>query len=80
MKPLTLYVSDSTYTSFQLATGRKNTKAAVLIREAMDYYLQEKLSKKSSLSEWKPLDLGKVKNDWADGSFREEMLDERCGL
>ena len=29
----------------------------------------------SSLSKWKPLDLGKVKNDCADGFFREEMFD-----
>lgn len=72
-----MYVSDETYSNYMLIAKRRNKKAASLIRDAMDWYFMEKLSRQKSLSEWQPLDLGKVKNDWISGDFREEMLDSR---
>ncbi len=77
MKPLTLYVSNDVYASYQEMAERSGVKAAALIRTAMDFFLQEKLIKKQNLDDFVPFDSGKLLQDYKDSDFREEMLDDR---
>lgn len=77
MKPLTLYVSDEVYLSYQTIAVKQGTKAAALIREAMNSYLSEKLQKKKTLDDFTPFDSGELKNDFINADFRGEMLDDR---
>lgn len=77
MKPVTFNVSEPIYRRFLEEARKRDRKAAQLIREAMEYYLEEKLRGTGSLESWAPLSLGAVLDDWADGSFREDMLAER---
>ena len=75
MKPVTIYVSEIIYSLFKAEATKRDRTAAELIREAMELYIRERLHPSTSLAEWTPLSLGCVRKDWADGSFREEMLD-----
>ncbi|MBN2050862.1 MAG: hypothetical protein JW760_10490 [Spirochaetales bacterium] len=75
MKPVTIYVSEVIYSLYKAEAGKRDRTAAELIREAMEHYITEKLHPHRGLDEWAPLSLGGVKKDWADGSFRREMLD-----
>ncbi len=75
MKPVTIYVSEVIYSLFKAEARKRDRSAAELIREAMELYIMEKSHPSRSLDQWAPLSLGRVKKDWADGSFREEMLD-----
>lgn len=75
MKPITIYVSEPVYSLYKAEAEKRDRTAAELIREAMEEYITEKLRPHRSLDEWAPLSLGRVKRDWADGSFRDEMLD-----
>lgn len=77
MKPLTLYVSDEVYSSYQAIAVKQGTKAAALIREAMNSYLSEKLQKKKTLDDFKSFDSGELKIDFINDDFRGEMLDDR---
>lgn len=77
MKPLTLYVSDEVYTTYQSIAIKRGTKAAALIREAMDSYLTETLQQKKTLDDFMPFDSGKLKKDFINDDFRGEMLDDR---
>jgi len=77
MKPLTLYVSNEVYSSYQDAAERSGVKAAALIRNAMDYFLQEKLTKQKSLDSFVPFDSGKMIKDYKESDYREEMLNDR---
>jgi hypothetical protein len=75
MKPVTIYVSKVIYSLYKAEARKRDRSAAELIREAMELYIMEKSHHSRSLDQWAPLSLGRVKKDWADGSFREEMLD-----
>ncbi|MFO7729149.1 MAG: hypothetical protein R6V86_00140 [Spirochaetia bacterium] len=74
MKPITIYVSETVYSLYKAEAEKRDRTASELIREAMEQYITEKLRSHRSLDEWTPLSLGMVKRDWADGSFRDEML------
>ena len=77
MKPLTLYVSDEVYSSYQTIEVKQGTKAAAVIREAMNSYLSKKLQKKKTLDDFKSFDSGELKIDFINDDFRGEMLDDR---
>jgi hypothetical protein len=77
MKPLTLNVSEPMYALFQSEAKRRDRKTSELIREAMEFYMVEKLQIKPRIDDWEALSLGEIKKDWGDGSFREDLLDER---
>jgi len=77
MKPVTVYVSEIIYSLFKVEAEKRDRTAAELIREAMEQYITEKAHPHRSLAEWAPTSLGEVKKDWADGSFRNELLDSR---
>jgi len=77
MKPVTFNVSEPIYSLFQAEAKKRDKKTAELIREAMELYVVEKLHTCPSLDSWKPVSLGKILADWADGSFRDEMFADR---
>lgn len=75
MKPVTIYVSEVVYSLYKTEAVKRDRTAAELIREAMEHYITEKLHSHRGLDDWAPLSLGGVNKDWADGSFRDELLD-----
>jgi hypothetical protein len=77
MKPVTIYVSEIIYSLFKAEARKRDRSAAELIREAMELYITEKTHPSRSLDQWTPLSLGGVKKDWAGGSFRREMFENR---
>jgi hypothetical protein len=77
MKPITIHVSEPLYALFQSEARKRDRKTAELIRDAMESYLERGLLSRPSLDSWEPLSLGEVRHDWADASFRDEMLADR---
>ncbi len=55
----------------------QNKKAAELVRDAMDEYIERHAKPKKSLDSWVPLSLGGLKEgaeDWISKDFQDEML------
>lgn len=77
MNTMTLNVQEPVYARYKSIAAKRGKKASELIREAMTFYLEEKLEKQQSLDLWKPLSLGSFISDYADGVNREEMLTGR---
>ena len=74
-KPVTVYLHEVKYLMFQEMAASQNRKAAELVRDAMDEYIQNHVKAKKSLNEWKPISLGGLKaQDWASKDYHEEML------
>ena len=61
MKTITINVSEPVYREFQERARKVDRTASELIREAMEYYVQERLRESRSVLEFPALDLGKVK-------------------
>ena len=76
-KPVTVYLQEIKYIMFQQMAADQNRKAAELVREAMDEYIQNHANKKKSLNEWKPVSLGGLKTrseDWISKDYQDELL------
>jgi hypothetical protein len=76
-KPVTVYLQEIKYLIFQQMAADQNRKAAELVREAMDEYIQNHANKKKSLNEWKPVSLGGIKTgskDWISKDYQNELL------
>jgi len=73
VKTISLNVPDPTYRLFQLESQRRDRPAAELIREAMEEYVRTRFAPRLSLSEIKPVSLGKplAPIDWSDDIFDE---------
>lgn len=73
MKTISLNVPYPTYRLFQLESQRRDRPAAELIREAMEEYVRKHFGPRMSLSEIKPVSLGKplLPIDWS-----EDLLEE----
>ena len=83
MKPVTIYFQDLKYLMYQKLAAEQNRKAAELIRDAMDEYLDRHLHKKSSFRDWKPVSLGGLKpgaKDWITKDYIDEMVREHVKL
>ena len=77
MKPVTVYLQEIKYLLFQEMAKNENKKAAELVRDAMDEYIQNHSAQKKSFDSWKPLSLGGLKTgakDWLSKDYQEEML------
>ena len=61
MKTITINVSEPVYREFQERARKVDRTASELIREAMEYYVRERLRESRSVLEFPALDLGKVK-------------------
>ena len=76
-KPVTVYLQELKYLKFQQMAAAQNRKAAELVREAMDEYIQNHSKPKKSLEEWQPVSLGGIKpdaQDWLSKDYQDEML------
>ncbi len=83
MKPVTIYFQDLKYLMYQKLAIEQNRKAAELIRDAMDEYLEKYSHKKTSFDDWKPLDLGGLKpgaNDWITKDYIDEMIGDHVKI
>lgn len=79
MKPITINVSESTYSEFKEHARRQDRKTAELIREAMELYREKKIcdSASRSLRELQPASLGQILTP-LDGS--DDLLGEMVDL
>ena len=76
-KPVTVYLQELKYLIFQQMAADQNRKAAELVREAMDEYIQNHSKVKKNLQEWSPVSLGGLKAasmDWISKDYQDEML------
>ncbi len=76
-KPVTVYLQELKYLMFQQIAKDQNRKAAELVRDAMDEYLENHAGKKKSLESWQPVSLGGLKTgaqDWISKDYQDEML------
>ena len=76
-KPVTVYLQELKYLMFQKMAADQNRKAAELVRDAMDEYIQNHSQPKETLDEWKPLSLGGLKadaRDWISKDYQDELL------
>ena len=83
MKPVTIYFQELKYLMYQKLATEQNRKAAELIRDAMDEYLDNHSNKKSSFDDWKPLNLGGLKpgaKDWITKDYIDEMIGEHVKI
>lgn len=77
MKPVTVYFNELMYLKFQQMAARQNRKAAELVRDAMDEYLENHNKPAQSLDDWKPLSLGGLvpgAADWISKDYQDELL------
>lgn len=61
MKTITINVSEPVYREFQKRARKVDRTASELIREAMEYYVRDRLRESRSVLEFPPFDLGKMK-------------------
>lgn len=76
-KPVTVYLNELKYLIFQQMAVKQNRKAAELVREAMDEYIQNHSASKGNLQKWSPVSLGGLKSasmDWISKDYQDEML------
>ena len=76
-KPVTVYLQELKYLMFQQMARAQNRKAAELVREAMDEYIQNHGRAKKPLDSWQPISLGGLKantQDWISKDYQDEML------
>ena len=76
-KPVTIYLQEIKYLMFQKMAKEENRKAAELVRDAMDEYIQNHTAPKKNLDSWEPLSLGGLKKgarDWLSKDYQDELL------
>jgi len=75
MKTISLNVSEPVYAAFQEEARRRDRTASELIREAMETYVRQHLSARTSLRDLEPVSLGGLRKPmrW-DDDLLEEML------
>ena len=76
-KPVTIYLQELKYLMFQQMAKEQNRKAAELVRDAMDEYIQNHSVSKETFDSWKPVSLGGLKKgskDWLSKDYQDEML------
>ena len=77
MKPVTVYLQELKYLTLQQMAQEQNRKAAELVRDAMDEYIEQHGHPKKTMESWEPISLGGLKHDAADlasKDFQDEML------
>jgi hypothetical protein len=75
MKAITFHVDESRYEAFKRAAAERGTTASELIRTAMETYEREHLSRKTSVFDHEPAEVGEVVHPFGpDDDLLEEML------
>ncbi len=73
MKAITINVSEPVYRTFQKYAQAQDRTTSEVIREAMEFYKNEKIEKKTSIRNLQPLSLGRIVKPVTG---REDYLDE----
>lgn len=73
MKTITVNVSEPVYREFQERARQADRTASELIREAMEYYVRERLRESRSVLDLPALDLGEMKKPL---SLEDDLLAE----
>ena len=77
MKAITINVSEPVYREFQRYATALDRTTSELIREAMEDYLDQKLSRRTSMKDLEPVSLGRVLRDTTTrGDLLGEMRDD----
>ena len=77
MKTITINVSEPVYEDFKSYALKVDRKASELIREAMELYRVERIVRKTSLRDIRPVSVGgAIKPITPDDDLLEEMLDD----
>ena len=77
MKTITINVSESVYEAFREHARRTDRKASELIREAMELYRQERLERRTSLRDRRPVGVGgPIREITTEDDLLGEMLDD----
>ncbi len=77
MKAITINVSEPVYREFQRYAAALDRTTSELIREAMEDFLDQKLSRRASLKDLEPVSLGRVLRDTSTrGDLLAEMRDD----
>ena len=77
MKPVTIYFQEMKYLIFQEMAKSQNRKAAELVRDAMDEYIENHSAQKKKLDSWTPVYLGGLRAaaaDWISKDYQDELL------
>jgi metal-responsive CopG/Arc/MetJ family transcriptional regulator len=79
MKTITINVSEPVYREFRERAQKLDRTASELIREAMEYYLRDRLRESRSVLTFAALDLGKMKKPFrrSDDLLAEMTRDVR---
>ncbi len=73
MKTITINVSEPIYREFQERARKVDRTTSELIREAMEYYVRDRLRESRSVLSFPALDLGKIKKPL---SRKDDLLAE----
>ena len=80
MKPMTMYVSESLYTTYQSQAQKRGRKTSELIRDAMELYAKTEFRSKKSFDSLN-FDFGvKLKSgaiDFLKDNWQEDFMDSR---
>ncbi|OHD72962.1 MAG: hypothetical protein A2177_13550 [Spirochaetes bacterium RBG_13_68_11] len=77
MRAITINVSEPVYREFQRYATALDRTTSELIREAMEDYLDQKLSRRTSMKDLEPVSLGRVLRDTTTrGDLLAEMRDD----
>ena len=77
MRAITINVSEPVYREFQRYATALDRTTSELIREAMEDYLDQKLSRRTSMKDLEPVSLGRVLRDTTTrGDLLAEMRND----
>ena len=77
MKPVTIYFQEMKYLLFQEMAKTQNRKAAELVRDAMDEYIEKHSVQKKTMDSWAPVSLGGLRTgaeDWISKDYQDDLL------
>ncbi|MFN0129081.1 MAG: ribbon-helix-helix protein, CopG family [Verrucomicrobiales bacterium] len=77
MKTITINVSEPVYEEFQKYARKTDRKASELIREAMEFYRQEHMQRRTSLRDRRPANVGgSIEAITGDEDILGDMIDD----
>ena len=74
MKLISIKVSEKAYSQFKEYAGRRGRAVAEVIREAMDFYLDNRINPSAELRRMPTSSKPKLKRRWSKEEIQEEIL------
>jgi len=74
MKLISIKVSEKAYARFREYANRRGRAVAEVIREAMDYYIDNRIDASTELRRMPTSSKPKLKRRWSKEEIQEEML------